>query len=76
MLDTAEDLQEKLQYVHEYKEHIHNVTKDWAVQELLQTENIYDGQTPILFCQTDGMDQAKCSVPRAGHLVIRRGVDP
>ena len=48
----------------EYSSHIKDVQKDRALEGTLQTENIFQSSKAILFIQTDGMDQAKWSVPR------------
>ena len=63
-----EDLECKLQHIHQYREHLRDVARDRSVETTLQSENIFtDGVSrPILFLQTDGMDQAKWSVPRYG----------
>ena len=65
---SNQDVEERLSLVYSYKEHIQAVQADRGLEELLQTENIFQsGSAPgILFLQTDGMDQAKWAVPRAG----------
>ena len=61
---SHKDLQTKLQYVHEYKDHLQSIQRDRSLEQMLQSEEVYVNDTPVLFVQTDGMDQAKWGVPR------------
>ncbi|CAE7479013.1 PIGB [Symbiodinium natans] len=65
---TRADANERLLYLRDYKVLVEDVQKDRQLESSLQTENVFLGNKPILFLQTDGMDQAKWSVPRRyGH---------
>ena len=50
--------------LHDYKAHIKGVQRDRMLEATLQGENIFMGSKPILFVQTDGMDQSKWACPR------------
>ncbi|CAE7749170.1 unnamed protein product [Symbiodinium sp. CCMP2456] len=60
------DLVKKMTYVAEYKRHIESVQQDRNLEQLLQAECLGTSPRAILFVQTDGMDQAKWSIPRLG----------
>ena len=66
-LVALKDLDRRLEFVYAYKQHISDVQKDRALEELLQSEDLRSSCRPILFCQTDGMDQAKWAIPRLGE---------
>ena len=67
-LKFAEDVQEKLAMVDEYVNHLKDVQRDRSLECLLQTETLEAGgnSRAVLLVQTDGMDQAKWSLPRQG----------
>ena len=54
-----------MSFVHEYKNHLQDVQRDRSLEQMLQSEDCFlTNNTPVLLVQTDGMDQAKWSVPR------------
>ena len=55
-----------MRYVAEYKEHLEAVQSDRNLEQQLQAESLSTSPRAVLFIQTDGMDQAKWSVPRMG----------
>ena len=55
-----------MEFIHCYKQHIEDIQRQRSLQELLQSESVGMGARPILFVQTDGMDQAKWALPRDG----------
>ena len=63
-IPKTKDLDRKMEFVYDYKNHLEDVQRDRSLEQMLQAENCFSGNTPVLFVQTDGMDQAKWSVPR------------
>ena len=55
-----------MQLLQSYRQHITDVSQDRHLESMLQLENVFIAadSRPILFCQTDGMDQAKWAIPR------------
>ena len=52
-------------FVYDYKKHLEDVQRDRSLEQMLQSEDCFlTNNTPVLLVQTDGMDQAKWSVPR------------
>ena len=51
-------------FVYQYKRHLEDVQRDRSLEQMLQAEDCFTSSTPVLLVQTDGMDQAKWSVPR------------
>ncbi|CAE7897802.1 NHX3 [Symbiodinium microadriaticum] len=61
----ARDLDTKMGFVYDYKKHLEDVQRDRSLEQMLQSEDCFlTNNTPVLLVQTDGMDQAKWSVPR------------
>jgi hypothetical protein len=59
-------LADRFEKIKEYKAHINQVMSDRALESSLKSMNpLENSRQAILFCQTDGMDQAKWSVPRS-----------
>ena len=65
----TQDLQLKLQHLQDYRDHLAAVAKDRQLECRSQSEDVWGGsQKPVLFLQTDGMDQAKWALPRLSKL--------
>ena len=62
----AQELEKKMEFIHQFKQHMEDIQRERSLQELLESENLETGGRPILFVQTDGMDQAKWALPRWG----------
>ncbi|CAE7275062.1 unnamed protein product, partial [Symbiodinium sp. KB8] len=71
MRDTK-DLNDKMVYVAEYKDHIEAVQRDRNLEQQLQSESLATSPRAVLFVQTDGMDQAKWSLPRLGEKQTKK----
>ena len=62
--NRIKDMSERMALLHDYKAHIKGVQRDRMLEATLQGENIFMGSKPILFVQTDGVDQSKWACPR------------
>ena len=70
LVKFAKDLGDKLESVDAYVHHLQDVQRDRALESALQTQTLdhtaSGANRAVLLVQTDGMDQAKWSLPRHG----------
>ncbi|CAE7757160.1 NHX3, partial [Symbiodinium pilosum] len=52
--EVRQELEKKMEFIHQFKQHMEDIQRERSLQELLESENLETGGRPILFVQTDG----------------------